>query len=918
MMEIYTPMAGDLLEAALNSLTLLIADNTFHSALNIAMTLGVGAMAYQYVMGKKLQSIMRFLVMSFVVLFILIGIKVPVAIIDMQRPMDTHVVDKVPLGVALPAFITSTIGYGIAKTFDAFFHMPDDLTYNSTGMVFGNRVMLAASGANFGTSPELSQDLSSYMRQCVWIGKVQVANNLTIGQMVKSNNLMETLFANPAVNYHVILHDKGNVDCPTAAKYLHGELVTAAQKEQKRLAANLTDGDTARFDNSLSASQQQLMNVSQAGGSLLIQNMLINKARNSVQDAMDFTGNDATLMNYTNTNSLNRLRLSEANSFWIAGYRLPMLATCLWILLICLFPVVILLGFFPVFQKAYTGFVMTMVYVWTWPPMFTIINFFVSFYASHKMTLFGHESGGITMANTYALNSVNSDMALTAGFLAMLVPFLAKSLATGLAGGFSSLSQVVTGSFQSISGGVAGGVSEGNVSVEQFSGWNANYDNTNAHKHDINSTWYRGNYSTQLASGVHQTSTADGHTLINTNAGMSHLAVSATGSQAVVSQLTHSAQEAQHRGDQMRTMADQSQSAGIREGTQFIDQHSNDYRAGAGQSVNDQFGIVHDYQSMYNALQGWNQSHDASKQISFGQALDASIGIGLGRNGVSANTNLRHDHSHSDNFKAFMDSQEGQRFSSAFSHSQSAAKNIHEDGSMGHHLSAAEQSSVDLNKARNFSQQASSEYAKSENYTKAASVAESNSNSIQTNFSNEFQGWAEQKYGKAQADDILSQTQGAGLATAQGWANEFLQTETGKGFLNSEVNSTMLGVKSNVTTDAYQKQSASLEKVAGVNELNNLGKQAVGLKSGSVSHLTSRQQASLEKQMAQAQHREITQQANITKSEVMDASHRIKHEAQNKIDSTQSNVKEELNKNIAIGDAETLAGRMISGAKLIL
>ncbi len=231
MLEIYTPMAGGLAEEALNSLALLIGTNTFHSAVNIAMTMGVTAMAYQYVMGAKIKSVMSFLVMSFAVTYILLGIKFPVAIIDMQRPMVSHVVDDVPLGVAMPASFVSRIGRAISKTFDDVFHMPDEMSYNKTGMVFGNRIMLAASGANFGTSPDLSADLSAYMRQCIWIGRVQVARNLTVTEIVNSKNLMSLLFTNPAVNYHVVLHDIGNVDCPTAAKHLLGQLIAAARKE---------------------------------------------------------------------------------------------------------------------------------------------------------------------------------------------------------------------------------------------------------------------------------------------------------------------------------------------------------------------------------------------------------------------------------------------------------------------------------------------------------------------------------------------------------------------------------------------------------------------------------------------------------------------------------------------------------------
>ena len=126
MLQIYTPMAGDLAEEALNALAVLMGSSTFHSAIQIAMTIGVGGVSYQYITGKKIENLMKFVVTSFAILFILIGLKAPVAIIDMQNPMTPHEVDDIPIGVALPAAFISSIGYAISQSFEDVFHMPDD------------------------------------------------------------------------------------------------------------------------------------------------------------------------------------------------------------------------------------------------------------------------------------------------------------------------------------------------------------------------------------------------------------------------------------------------------------------------------------------------------------------------------------------------------------------------------------------------------------------------------------------------------------------------------------------------------------------------------------------------------------------------------------------------------------------------
>jgi conjugal transfer mating pair stabilization protein TraG len=534
-----------------------------------------------------LENLMRFIFLSFTILFILIGIKVPVHIIDMQEPMVAHKVDDIPLGVALPAAFVSSIGRGISQEFEDVFHMPDDMGYNKTGMIFGSRIALATKSANFGVSPNLSADLSNYMRQCIIISKIAVAHKITVSDLLQSSNLTTQLFENASPVYRVILSDAGNVSCQTAAINLKNRLVAAADKEAQQYANSFTKGDKAKFDSSLSNAQNYFMGISEKGTSLLVQNMLINKVRSSVSDAMAFNGDTAGMMNYANTSAMNNLRMAEANSFWMAGYRLPMINACLWILIMCLFPVVILLGFFPAFEKAYSSFIKTMIWIWTWPPMFTILHFFVSYYASIKTNIFGVQSGGITMSNANPIAMIHSDMAFTAGLIAMAIPFLAKGITTGFAEAFSSVSQLLGSYTHSAAQGVTSGLSHGNVSVGNMSGWNANYDNTSAHKHDINSTDYRGMSTHQLDNGATVTSTPSGQQIINTSGAMSQMAVGIHGSEALVSSLTNSAQTAQHRGESLRTSADNSLNSAMREGSTFNSSDSNDYRVGGGISDSD-------------------------------------------------------------------------------------------------------------------------------------------------------------------------------------------------------------------------------------------------------------------------------------------------------------------------------------------
>lgn len=917
MLEIYTPMAGGLAEEALNSLALLVGSGTFHSAINIAMTAGIGGTAYQYITGKKLENLMRFIFVSFTLLFVLIGIKVPVAIIDMQEPMVTHEVDDVPLGAALPASFISQIGYAISQGFEDVFHMPDDQSYNKTGMLFGSRIALAASSASFGSSPDLSMDLSNYMRQCILISKMRVTGKLTATELKNSPNLMTQLFDDASPVYRVILHDVGNVSCQDAAKHLKTEINDAADKEAQVFANKFTNGDKAKFETSYSNAQDYYLSVSKTGAASLAQNMLIDLVRNSVSDAMAFSGNTAGLMNYVNTSAMNNLRISEANTFWMAGYRLPMLNACLWILMICLFPVVILLAFFPMFEKAYLFFVSTMIWLWSWPPMFAILHFFVSYYASTQTNIFGKQDGGLTMSNIDPIAMIHSDMAFTAGFLAMSIPFIAKGLTSGMSAVFSQASQLLGSVTQGASSSAVPGAAQGNISVGQFSAYNQNYDNINAHKHDLNSTDYRGMHSQQLANGSIVSTLADGHRIINSGSAMSNLAVGVQGSQALSSSLTASAQQAHHRGDSLRTAADKSFQSAVRDASNLNINDANDYRVGGGVSQNSSQSIATNVSEMRNAIAEYNRGKDGTHQVNMQEGMSAKWDSGdeiFGKIGkwasgasVGVSGSLEHTHLQSEKLSEFYKSDQGKAFNKAYSDAISTAKNMHIDGSSSHQLSTAEQFAVDLNKAQSLSHQASTEYSNSENYSKAASIAESNSQSINTNMNSDFVQWAETTKG-ASAQSVLSATEGQGLQTQQAWAAEYLNSTRGQSMVNHEAQQLLNQVKGSATESGYNAASSNLSAnhdVSGNYEANQsqLKQQA----QSQMQMMSKKQIEDAQRLQRQANHQNLMKQASATQAVVHEKSNALNDGITQAASQTKAKVGNELDSGVVVGDLKSLA-----------
>lgn len=861
---IYTPQNGDMLKTVLDATVTLMHNETFQSGMDIMMILAVCMTSYQFIRGKKLESLGRFIVLSFFVTYCLLGLEVPVAIIDMQTADggagETLTVDHVPLGLALPAAIISGMGYGIADAFNAVFHMTDDLDYTKTGMVFGARTWLAATNTRLSMSPDLSADMSTYIRQCIFSAKLLASQQISPMDLVHSPDLIKTYFEHPSPIYHIILKDGRNVSCVDAATYLKAKLPIATNVELARLNHLMTEGTIqnkplamgihdepgrSKFSSTLEAAHKYNMGVSMGAANILMQNILINATRDAASDAFAFIGADAELMNYTNTNSMQKMHVAEANSFWLASYRLPYYMTVMWMLTICIFPLVVLISLLPTTHNVYAFYLQSQAYLWSWPPMFIMIHFCVSLAASTKMTLFGQKTGGVTFSTIDALASMHSNMAYTAGALAASVPFLAYYITKGLASVLNQAAQHFGGMAQSMSVSEAQTAAQGNVSMATYSGWNMNYENTNAHKLDTNFHRAEGRATVQTANGAMLSETASGARIGNVQSAISSAAVSVHGSDRVIDSLHQSANESFSNASQHRTSGDAHIQAGLSQMKNFTATDTNDYRSGEGVSNTTTDSISQDLRKMKDAVTHYNNHHDVSGQVSAEAAIayrlnsdKAVLGKGIqwvtgtsldvtgtGRTSVSTN--------HSRQW--FNNSSDGQAFNEAFHHMMSTAKNNHLDASDSHNLSGAEQIAANFSSGQSLLQQSSTEFAHGQQLQHAASHAQENAQSIDSNLNQAYHDWVVSREG-AHGEAVMLQTDSHSIAIQNRWANDFLNSTAGQSAVGSEVHTALSRTGAEMRAD-YTADAAKIVQSRGIRQTYQRDSHAVDL-SGTKEGLT--------------------------------------------------------------------------------
>ncbi len=93
-------------------------------------------------LGKK-HNVMDLIgwVFSLTLVSMLVVIRTPVQIIDYSNVAQVYEVDNVPIGLAIPASLTTRVGNALIQSYEMVFALPDSVTYSKTGMLFGSNLV---------------------------------------------------------------------------------------------------------------------------------------------------------------------------------------------------------------------------------------------------------------------------------------------------------------------------------------------------------------------------------------------------------------------------------------------------------------------------------------------------------------------------------------------------------------------------------------------------------------------------------------------------------------------------------------------------------------------------------------------------------------------------------------------------------
>lgn len=446
----------------------------------------------------------------FVVLFCWMGMMVPKTTVLITESGGygytgrQYTVGNVPVGLAYMGYFVSSFGQSITRKAEQVNHLPDDLNYSRTGMLFGTRLMENIREARI-PDAQLTQDWALFMHQCSFFD-MNLYHFYNVQDLAQSADILATLtHTNQALftNVSQIASRRGNMlqyngksktmTCNEAAKelkdrtrfysknYLPGYIADRVfaglgtnSAGINRVNALVTLGnssfqyllDNARFDTLKNIEQAAMVEVIRQAG-------IINGQRNRNPAAVQQA--------FAQVQARNQYIAAQKTGSSMASWNLPLIRSAAEAILIGLFPFVMILAMLGGIMafRLLSFYMMSMLWIQLWAPVASIINMIMTMNAKR---LFSVEAanGVITPGTGDTLLMAAADAQAAAGAAMWLIPVIAGALAMG---GHSLMNGMMGMTSSAKSTGEAAG---SQVGSGNYSAGNMNYNNSNANKHSLN------------------------------------------------------------------------------------------------------------------------------------------------------------------------------------------------------------------------------------------------------------------------------------------------------------------------------------------------------------------------------------------------------------------------------------------------
>lgn len=427
-------------------------------------------------------------------------------------------VDKVPYGLAVFASATSQLGKAITEVIEQNFSLPNDLTYQKTGMLFGSNILEKAKTFKI-TNRNFKENMRNFVGQCVKYD-MMLNHKYTFDDLVSTNDIWGLVSSNPSSIRGFFWQPEGGgkaqyVTCKTAvekfdklwARELDSSLSVLGRKffstfglQTNPAVERALKGEIGQY---LTNTATYFGVMAASAEETLKQTLMINAISDAASENSKQAGNPLT---YAETRALLQQNSTFETVGKLASKLLPIMKAVIEALAYACFIFIIPLCMVPQGYKFLFNWLKVLVWLQAWPPMYAILNFIMNVAARSATLAEIGTAGGLTIGNYIGVSEANREIQLMAGYLAMSIPFICIAIVRGV-GTFVHLSAQMTGASMQVAGAAASEVSTGNISLGNINLRNSSTDNVSQ---------LQRNFSSSLAVGGHTVDT--GTVMIRNNA----------------------------------------------------------------------------------------------------------------------------------------------------------------------------------------------------------------------------------------------------------------------------------------------------------------------------------------------------------------------------------------------------------------
>jgi conjugal transfer mating pair stabilization protein TraG len=728
-LTIYTYGGGEILKNVFNSIAILSGGGLFHSLMIIALSCGAFWAIVKIFFSSQVEAFfLRFFFPSLAITGLLMLPKTNVKIEDAYTN-EPYVVSNVPWLIAFPSQLISTLGYKITDGIESVMHVPNDMLYNKTGMVFGSETALDMRKYRI-SNAVLEQNLKRFSKQCVFFDLA--LHKYTLNELKQSTDIWKFLGDNtskvrmiPYIDPTDSKREMIYLSCINAVK----EMTPIFDKEIKYHAGQ----DIVKY---LPLSFQALTKIKKENEELVSQQLMM-----QFLDGELGSENLAKRRAYMQQKSTYHILGSIASSSLVTMR--AVLEAIIYSSTIFVLPLAVLPGGL--------SFIMNWLWMLTWiqlwPPFYAIVNYILQIVAQGKaQTIFlglSDSEKGLSFFTNAGLANLHEDMFAMCGYLATMVPFISYAIVKGGISSFTHLSSSLMNPGQSAASSAASELTSGNYSFANMSFGQMSYQNTTSLQHQMAPSLSSGHFTENSG----DLTTTYSHDQIMYDQKLSKLAWDVSSDQSI----TEGLQKAQQSSTAFTETAQNSYMESLASQGRWMSDLSS--HLSKSQSFNESISEreAHDIQESARYLQ--SQASSLSKQygISEHDCMSAMLGGSFWGSGGSYGRNTSNDELANEAFNISKSHDFQHNLQKVTDFAKSRAHNaLNDEG-----IRLSEGTSRSIDESITAQEQYLIAKNRSESISETASWAEQNSNLIRKSRTQDLVNWATEEMGAEEAKRVL-------------------------------------------------------------------------------------------------------------------------------------------------------------------